>query len=398
MIRGGVVSWLNGIRITPKIVELPGRIIQMSNVASVSIGPDPNKVKLGKLLLVCSAVLLLVGLGFGFETRTNLWSGRRESGVGMGLMIALTGGMIGLIGLSLLHRRALFISTSDSKAIVLLANNDRFMSDVLERIREAMLADKDAAISYTINVEAEQIEKIDLSANTTTVAYSPGSVVSGGDIVRDNGRDGPTPSGAGSQQPEAESHRPGNGAEAASDAEPRSFDALQRSIAAARKAGDVLQRARNAAAPVAAQAFDRLKDGSQRMAAAKAAFLEPSGNDHAELPASQQANIVTVRDAPGAIAIGGNADGSVLQTRVYVEAVKDFDRLIELIAPHYGPRAGDVRVWLAPVREYLETGRGSPTSVQGIWGQFLRDHLPSFANMATVGDFAWKIGRALGVA
>jgi hypothetical protein len=354
-----------GLRITPRIIEIGDEIIAVASVSRVSIGADPVKARRAGYLV--AAALVLGGLALA-----ALGSGQ----LGAGFIVGFVAVVAMLIAVGLMRGEALFIATNDGRTTILLQKRGDFMRSVLELVRAAMEAEPGGQFVYQVNIQAERIERLDASRTDIAVSSSPGATVAGRDL---NG---------------SAAHRPTE--------EPKSVEVPVYASPAAHNGPDTFDEAET---PTGAQAEPlgiNPRDWFRKPPERSTATAEPTPEAMVPPPTYARPDdarpSISVNGAPGAITIGRDANNARIETHVRSETLVAFDDMMTRIAPQYGDRFGDVRQWLAPVRDYLEDGRGNLAEAQSRWSIFAKEHLPALANVATVADLAAKVGRGLGLA
>ncbi|MEZ5908965.1 MAG: hypothetical protein R3D31_09220 [Hyphomicrobiaceae bacterium] len=339
-----------GIKITPKLIELEDRIIRAPNIAQVAIGPDPNAVKWGWRLILVAGVLALYAFTMA---QSPIY---RPNGYGTEILIAITAAGLLAVGVVLLQRRALYISTADSRVTLLVNRNEQFMRDVLARIKEALLADESASIVYQVNIQAERIERLDASA--TTIADSAGATIVRGDM--DGGQIAPSVGDAERRDPRA---APSPAAD--------SLDAMLDEVSGRQRPRSDPPPRRNGGPP-------------------------PSYREPAQ-PAAPAPRDMRLDHAPGAVMVGGNVTGSTIATEAHVSYAQDYDLLMQRIAARFGDQHQQILDYLAPVRDHLAGGKTSREEAAMRWSWFAGQPLQWAANIEGVLALAGRIGRVLGM-
>jgi len=383
----------NGIRITPRVVEFRNYVIATRNISSVAIAPDPTNQKWGVRLVGLAFVFAILGL-FANDMFQSPYS-RGGTHRSVAVVCWTLASICGIVGWTQLNKLTLFIVPNGGNPLTLMTDNEHLMRDVLERIREAMIADEDSPLVYQVNVSAKSIERLDASNNAVTVTDSPNATVSGGDLIEDYSKTNKHDDGASATSATAQTSGPETGAGRKTE------NSRDLAYEAGRLARNGLQMTR----PLADRALHEVQKGQERIADARRAAQQPTrsvGNPAAATPAagtiSTQANTVTANNATGAVVAGGNVTNVKAHAEVRIEAIQSFDQLLEQIGPSYGDNLPQVKRWLKPVRDHLASNSGDPDEARSVWQTFTREHLPVFANLATVAELAGKVSRGLGLA
>lgn len=129
------------LEITPKVIDLGDKVIQLSHVTSAGHGATHPFRPVGFGLLVAAAGLI------GFEGLTRgLSAFALKSGGTLSLWFGFAAAGIGLF-LILYARRLLVIRTSDGARTILPSSDETASAALVERIRDAMEARGDPAVS-----------------------------------------------------------------------------------------------------------------------------------------------------------------------------------------------------------------------------------------------------------
>lgn len=171
------------LEITPRIIDLGDRVIQLSNVASAAIATVHPLRGTAKLALMAAG-----GLGLAELLRNQIWSSGKDaplfSAVAALALVALIAGA----GLFLYRKRLLVISTSDGQTAWVRSGDADFLRLVLEAIRKAMTStDPD----FRANVD---LSAMAISGSAIAVGGSAGPALSAGSADEGSWADqGPEP-------------------------------------------------------------------------------------------------------------------------------------------------------------------------------------------------------------
>lgn len=295
------------LEITPKLIDLGERVVQMKLVTSAGIGTNYPWRNL-------TWPALLSGLGFLFSgySSSNGLAYRRPDAVDPAIIMGLAGAV--LLFLAVLawgsSARLLVIKLAGSDQIVLQSASHDFLGKVLGRIREAMIAPEDAPIHYTINITAGTIETgalVDLSS--TTLSDSPAAAIVRGDV---GGAMSTNASGHG----QAGAHRPQPGA--ANGTRPR----------------------RERPEPPATAATAKALAGD-----------------------------IAIHGSPGALAVGGSVHQSTLTTQA-IGVDRDLQSLIAMVEQARIADQAQVVRYLEYVRELVAAGEPRRAEARSAWSGF----------------------------
>ncbi len=279
--------------------------------------------------------------------------------VGSLLSLAVIGAIVWLIG-----RTLLVVSTSDGKNTVIYSRNRQFLTPIMERIREVMLAGEDAKIVYQVNIMAEKIERLD--ASETSIVNSPGAVAVGGDVSESQ-------IAAAANAGELHEGRGGF-----SQAHPRN---------------DVIEQARERARPIArraqeAAALAQRQVGQVRQAASAVleSYRSAGGDD--------RRGSVRIDRSPGSVAVGGSVAGSTVSTKVSI--VNDYDSIIDLLKRHRVDYLNEIVDYLGPVRDHLAGGATRRADALERWAWFAAQAAGALSGIDGLLGLVERVGRALG--
>lgn len=358
------------IRITPKLIEFEDHFIRVPNIATITIGPDPKRRRLALILLCVGTVLLWLSTQTTqhFGAVFGLYDGSRagpRSFVLVGLGLAAIS-----IAIHLLRYLALFISTADSRFTVLIDRHPRFMREVMERIREALLANEASPIFYQVNVQAERIERIDASTNSVEVVNSPGAAVVAGDAI------GSEVSSMALPAPQPAPRMP---APAAVPPIEQIFDSvLARAGGVSPSLHGMLQGARGPAPqPQQQQPVPVVRDSKPALS---------------QLDIDRSSRAVHVAQSPGAITVGGNVHTAAFATHVVASPVTDLDALMKLLIERDVAHHQQLNSYLAAVRDHLAGGPTPREQAAGYWHWFADYAVASLSDIEGVIALVERIG------
>ncbi len=121
------------LEITPRIIDLGDRVIQLNNVASASIGSVHPLRGAARFALIVFGVLALAEL-----LRFQLWSTGKDAPLFSAIAVLALASLVVAIGLFLYRKRLLVVSTTDSQSTWIRSADADFLRLVLEAIRTAM--------------------------------------------------------------------------------------------------------------------------------------------------------------------------------------------------------------------------------------------------------------------
>jgi hypothetical protein len=281
-------------------------------------------------------------MGFGSHSQQN----------GPAITFTALGFLCFFAGIWLFSSTALFISTADSRSTILVDKSYQFMREVMERIREALVAGEDGQIVYQVNVHAEKIERLD--ANSTTVTNSAGAIIAGGNMGDERATSG--------------------------------------GIA------DLINRAREHVAPLAEQASQTASELARRgrsLAEDQVAALRQQAARQRTTGTS--ANHFSVNNAPGAIVAGGGMSFVGSQVSTHGSIVNDFDTLMTALASQNLTHKNEILDYLRPVRDHLAGGVTPREDAVSRWLWFAGNVASTLSGVDGVLALVDRIGRLLGV-
>ncbi len=121
------------LEITPRIIDLGDRIIQLGNVASAAIGTVHPLRGAARFVLIVFGVLALAEL-----LRNQLWATGKDAPLFSAIAVLALLSLVVAVGLFLYRKRLLVISTTDSQSTWIRSADADFLRLVLEAIRTAM--------------------------------------------------------------------------------------------------------------------------------------------------------------------------------------------------------------------------------------------------------------------
>ena len=354
----------NSIKITPRLIELPDRIIRVPNIASVTIDYDPIRRWWGWRLIALAAVLFAMAYGVSIQESQTAFRGAPDR-TGSSALIFI--GICVLVwGLALFNRRALFISTSDGHATILVNKNREFMREVMERVREALLAGEASSVVYQVNVTAERIERIDASTNSVEVVNSPGSNVVAGDAI---------------------------GSDLAAIALPPPQPAMRMPPAVPpveQMLDSVLARAGTVAPSLESLLRGAREPASQQPPPMPVAPVPQP--QLSELSLDRSSRAVHVAQSPGSIAVGGNVHTAAFSTHVVATPVGDLDQLMSILVEQNVANHQQLNSYLAAVRDHLAGGPTSREHAAGYWRWFAEYAVATLSGVEGVMALVERIG------
>lgn len=341
------------LEITPKIIDLGTKVVQMRQVASVGYTLIYPLRRIATALFILSACsVIFAGLAAGLPSL-----GSRDD-----RLLPLGLAAIAFIGAVVAYQysvRFVTIATSDGDKLRLASASGEFLMGVMARIRETMTAPHDAPLHTTINITAGTIETNSLVDLTSIrVDQSPGAAVAGRDL---------TPATNGTALPHAQwpsgPLRNGHGGGVAgtpAGAHPHATTAPPNGYANG-SYRPMQTNGRNGARDLHA---DSRRAAMRTGMAEAAAVLAGTG------VGASFGNQVTVSQAPGAVAIGGRAYGASIATRVQGAELQDVEALIGMVTrsghPHQDALVGLLKV----VHDHLATGRAGRDDARAYWQSF----------------------------
>lgn len=343
------------IKITPKLIEFEDHIIRVPNIASVTVGRDPRR-------LYAAIVCLLAGLGLLGHTLAAFATAQAMRSFGQ----SLTAYVYPLITLILaigsfwlarrcFRYRALVISTADSRFTALVDRKPEFARQVMNRLREALIAGEEGNVFYQVNVQAEKIERLD--ANSTVVSNSAGAVVAGGSME-----------GLGSVAA-------GAGASAG--------------------LADLMSRARDQVSPAAGRAFQaagELASRGRSMAEERIASLRHGSGGNVS------ANTVNVTAAaPGAIIAGGGISMNGSQISTHGSIVNEFDSIVAALSQLHIAHRDEIIAYIEPVRDHLAGGPTPRDDAKPRWAWFVANVASALSGIDGALAIIERVSRLLGV-
>lgn len=344
------------IKITPKLIEFQDHILRVPNIATVTIGPDPKRRRIALILFIVGAFSLWLAYQttqyFGAMMGINPHSQTNTPGI----VLTLIGIAAFLLGLYLFKYLALFISTSDGRFTVLVDSKYQFMRDVMERIREALLAGEEGNVYYHVNVQAERIERLD--ANSTVVSNSAGAVVAGGSM------DG--------------------------------LSSLTSGASASAGLADLVSRAREQVSPVAGRAFQaagELASRGRSMAEERIASMRQGSSGNVS------ANTVNVMAAaPGAIIAGGGMSMNGSQISTHGSIVNEFDSIVAALSQLHIAHRDEIIAYIEPVRDHLAGGPTPREDAKPRWAWFVANAASALSGVDGALAIIERVSRLLGLA
>jgi hypothetical protein len=146
------------LEISPRIIDFGGaKIIQTSHVVAVSLIAARPYRRLARLLVLVGGVVA-VGAGLhaaGLQSRQLPTIGLKELAIaGVCAVVLLAVGL----GLYWLTRSELRIALSDGDKLRLSSGNRQFMLDVMHALRDVLAAERHVPLRYIVNVAGEKVE------------------------------------------------------------------------------------------------------------------------------------------------------------------------------------------------------------------------------------------------
>lgn len=139
------------LEITPRIIDLGGRIILLDNVASAAIATVHPLRGAARFALIAFGVLTLAEL-----LRFQLWSTGKDAPLFSAIAALALLSLVAAIGLFLYRKRLLVVSTTDSQSTWIGSADADFLRLVLEAIRTAMTS-SDTAFRAHVDLVAMTI-------------------------------------------------------------------------------------------------------------------------------------------------------------------------------------------------------------------------------------------------